>query len=148
MRLPWVILIPLAWIVALVGVRVGETRLWRDASLSTPFYGVSVGAVEAYGRGVAVSGIMYKRRCSRIVPLMAYTVAADGISRRAFINTDPEGIAHGDRPPSPDAQYWGPWVITPASVDPDPVRWSIYVAHQCTEGKQVNLFAAGNWIEG
>lgn len=147
MKLPWALIIPLAWLVALLGVRVGETRLWRDVALLTPFYGVSVAAVEPYGRGVAVSGVMFKRRCDRVLPLRAYTVADDGISRQAFINTDTEGRPAGDRAPSGEPQSWGPWVITPASLDPVPVRWRIYVAHQCTEGRQVNLFAAGDWIK-
>ena len=140
-----IICVVLAWpIITSVWHHVGESRVWRDLTGQTPFHSVTVTRSAQMPRGAELSGEMVKRRCE-YAGLSAY-VRVGAAWERAVLDTRPEDARRptGDRPSLPEAQLWGPWVIVWGAPD-EPSRWSIYAAHRCPQGLQVNLFASGGW---
>ena len=120
-------------------------RWFRDITMQTPFYEVTVEAKPVAG-GLVVRGTMIKRRCT-YQGLRAYVVRASGLRLPVAPDLSPETDVWGggSRPPSELAEAWGPWVIS-APVFDHASGWEIFAFHLCPNGRvQANLFVAGPW---
>ena len=148
----------LRWIIAVLVVLIylpgiyitlEESRTYRDLIGITPFYRVQIADQVLVPDGILVSGSMIKRRCE-FDGLSAYVTTAAG-RFRAQVNTRPEDRLRptGNRPPSPDAQLWGPWLISADVMLHEITAWEIYARHICPENNGVsdNLFARGPWAD-
>lgn len=125
---------------------ISESRTFRDLTLQTPFHSVTVSAEAVEGDRIIIEGTMVKRRCL-FLALNAYV--SDGVIRMpAPIDTTIEESiwGGGSRPPSRDAETWGPWGIVNPSPNPA-VSWEVYTSHSCRGIRQSNLFARGPWPE-
>lgn len=133
--------------------RFQEQRWFRDVTRLTPFYDVTLlySAVSDDQISIVMGGSMIKRRCT-FNNLFGYIYGDNGIRYRVPVDDSAEPV-HGNRPPSPDAESWGPWSLStddnlniPATVIP--MEWEIIAEHvECpTPPKtQRNLFIRGTW---
>ncbi|QBR35770.1 hypothetical protein ETW23_06045 [Leisingera sp. NJS201] len=82
-------------------------RWFRDITMQTPFYAVTVEAEPVSG-GLVVRGTMVKRRCE-YQGLRAYVVQASGLRFPVALDLSPETDVWGggSRPPSEIAEAWG-----------------------------------------
>ena len=149
---------------AVTNSHIKQSRMYRDIMGQTPFYDVEVYSSVVSSTGIIVQGEMKKRRCE-FGSLVAYTLYAVSANKRTYVDTsveDNRSNTKGNRPPSKDAQSWGPWRIVSLGV-PSPDGWEIYVTHTCpvlgTDGVplvdkqtqtvltklETNLFASGKW---
>lgn len=130
-----------------------EQRWFRDATGQTPFHSVALlrSVVNPTENSITVSGTMVKRRC-QFQSLTGYITDNEGIRHRVFVNTKPEEImtgVSGNRPPSNEAETWGPWLLTfVVEQELTPVSWEIWAHHECPNRpvRQSNIFAWGDWI--
>lgn len=130
-----------------------EQRWFRDVTAQTPFHSVALlrSVVNPMENSITVSGTLVKRRCE-FQSLTGYITDDEGIRQRVFVNTRPEEIItgiSGNRPPSDEAERWGPWLLT-FVVDSGvkPVSWEIWAHHNCPNRPliQSNIFAWGDWV--
>lgn len=134
-----------------------EQRWFRDVTGQTPFHSVALlrSVVNPIENSITVSGTMIKRRC-QFQSLTGYITDHEGIRHRVVVNTEPEEILtgiSGNRPPSNEAETWGPWLLSFAvevvvEQQLTPISWEIWVHHECPTrpNKQSNIFAWGDWI--
>ncbi|NIZ11102.1 hypothetical protein [Pseudooceanicola sp. HF7] len=131
----------------------GGTEVWdqlsryrgfRDITLQTPFRRVTV-EQEPVAGGLVLRGTMVKARCV-YDGMMAYAVMPSALRRPIRLDLSAE-IAlwgGGSRPPSSEAEVWGPWRLD-APPSGHPVAWEVWSFHLCPEGRQANLFASAPW---
>ena len=120
-----------------------EFRWYRDVVNITPFYGETLHTSVISDEGIYLRGELIKRRCT-FDALIGYVTFNDKPKLRVVITSNSNG---GSRPPSKDAESWGPWLLE-YSGDKEPNGWQIYVDHvKCpTDPKrQTNLFLEGQW---
>lgn len=130
-----------------------EQRWFRDVTQQSPFHSVALlsSVVNPMENSITVRGTMVKRRC-QFDSLTGYITDNEGIRHRVFVNTEPEEIMTGitgNRPPSDEAETWGPWLLTfIVAQELRPVSWEIWAHHLCPTGSriQANLFAEGEWL--
>jgi hypothetical protein len=152
--------IPIFWVLGIILFsiqipwmhdRLSENRWYRNATLITPFHGVKVFDTEITDTGLIVTGELIKRRCT-FDALVGYVTYTDGTpEKRVVIDDSPEGYT-GDpnRPASPKAQSWGPWIVVWSAESVTPTGYKIYAQHvECPSEPviQDNLFAEGPWID-
>lgn len=137
-----------------------DQRWFRDVTGITPFHSVKVMSQAVVDDSITVTGELVKRRCT-FDSLTGYIIYDDLMSedldrQRVFVNTRPEEILTGitgNRPPSDEAENWGPWLMTLTlstenlSHKGDIKGWEIWAHHSCPTRpvKQSNLFAEGLW---
>jgi len=102
---------------------------------------------------ITFGGGMTKRRCT-FHNLYGYVYMDDGLRYRLPVDTSSESGV-GNRPPSSDAENWGPWVLDLADngaipLTAAPVRFEVIAEHiKCpTEPTtQRNHFIGGDWTD-
>lgn len=120
-----------------------ENRWYRDMMNITPFHNEAVHTSKITDEGIELTGELVKRRCT-FYDLIGYVTFEDQPKQR--VEVIPESNK-GSRPPSEDAEAWGPWLVAYVGK-PVPDGWQIYVDHiKCpTPPKsQTNLFIKGEW---
>lgn len=133
--------------------RFSEQRWYRDIVHMTPFHAVQLhySSVGSQAADITIGGSLIKRRCD-FSELFGYIHANNGIRYRVPVRTTAEPV-HGNRPPSTEAESWGPWKITTEDnnnfpVTATPVKWEVIVEHvRCPTDPviQRNVFASGAW---
>lgn len=123
--------------------RMSESRGFRDKFGLTPFHSVQLHTTELVDEGLNASGELTKRRCT-FDKLTGYVTFENHPKKRVLVIPSTNG---GNRPASPDAEVWGPWLITYYDT-PVPEGFEIFVHHvNCPSRpfEQDNLFISGEW---
>lgn len=135
--------------------RFTEQRWYRDITRLTPFYEVQLlySNVSEDQITLTMGGSMVKRRCD-FNGLFGYIYGDNNIRYRVPVDHSAEPV-HGNRPPSDNAESWGPWSLS-TNDNPNipltvvPVRWEIIAEHvECPTVPltQRNLFIQGDWVD-
>lgn len=149
-ELPWTPIIILLWVafyaLAPVWASFTESRTYRDLVRLTPFHDVTIERVEIDGNSLKIWGSLIKDRCQR-VEVTAWARDAKGFLRLAeFRSGEAQDGRPINRPVSPNAQLFGPWIITPYG-DFKPAGALMFISHSCPEGLVSNLVFDIAWEE-
>lgn len=136
----WAAAIPLmivyVAVIAPMVSRLDESRIWRDLTGKTPFRSVIITSVTATSLEITLAGTLVKSRDCLALGAPIAQVMKDGRALPAsFIAREHDGTP-ASRPPSPEPQEWGPWIIVSPTDWPDRAR--LYRTHNCGGEIQTN----------